>query len=74
MPQDFDVSLDQVRLRFDFLQYVMDRKVVGLVARHDRVEFHLEGGRVIAFRPNGPDIVIEILVPDRPLIEPRSVQ
>jgi len=71
---DFDVSEDQERLAFDLRQYVIGRPVVGLVARRDRVEFHLEGGRMIAFSPNGPDIVIEISVPDRPLIESGRVQ
>jgi hypothetical protein len=71
---DFDVSEDENRLRFDMQSYVIGKTVVGLVARRDRVELNLEGGCIIAFRPNGSDVVIEILVPRRPLIEPRRIQ
>jgi hypothetical protein len=74
MAGEFDISENTERLRFDFESYCLNRAVVGLVARRDRVEFYLEGNRMIAFSVHGPDIMIEIAVPDRPLIEPGRVQ
>lgn len=74
MAGEFDISENTKRLKFDFESYCLNRAVVGLVARRDRVEFYLEGNHMIAFSVHGPDIMISIVVPDRPLVEPRGIQ
>jgi hypothetical protein len=73
MAGDFDVSRDEERLRFDLNAYVIGKEVIGLAARHDRVELYLSDNRMVAFEVCGPDIVIAIAVP-RPLIETGRVQ
>lgn len=70
-PKDF--TENEAEFKFDFSAYCCGRTIRGIRVSSDRIELHLDAGRAIAFRADGPDIEVTIAVPKQSA-EPGMVQ
>ncbi len=58
----YDLSTTEDAKRFAFLteKYIIGREVIALIVRTDRVEVHMDSGKVLSFQIDGPDIAVAI--------------